>query len=656
MRLLARPVRGVTAQWCMGLALLAWLAFVPGARAQGVPGETGEVVGKGFAYPEGAPPAGTGTEPQAGQPGQPGKQKLPPGPGQAQQTQALPTPQPATPPGGPTGPGPAPAPPPGGPTGPVPQPQPLLVPPPGPVSAPQPQPQPQAEPAPQAQDQGWHAAEQPRKPEKDTVIEGELASVGAIGFAPWANRAGLSLGLERLGEVYYAAITPAVNWSSEVLERPFSMTYAIPFRIQILDTREDRRWASAGSLRSQDWNEVSDYARVIQAITWGGKEKHVYVDVNQFKASSIGHGTLMKRYNQNLNFNTRRVSAEVDAFSDYGGGEVYLNDITGPNLLGALAFVKPLSLVDRSNFMMRSFSLGVTVVADIDAPLRNKLDLHDVDDDGRRSTEILVDQSTFQPQYVPSTVLGYGLDAEVKLMDLRELDWKTYLDYSWLTGGLPTDDPAHPTWSKVPTRARTGSGFTWGHLVRMNLGDDPVQALRFRVEYRLYQRNYLPGYFDVLYEVQRVQYHTTAGTTSSNLANQTKLQQVLGREGGWVNGGYLEANWRISHYFVFSTGLELNDSTDDNNLFVHLEVPDLEGWQLMATYHRRTAPGFADLFNWFSGQNDLFMLKTSYRIGDFMHVVAEAFTPFGIGPDSFFRSAVQVNLGVEFGYTYGDAP
>jgi hypothetical protein len=504
------------------------------------------------------------------------------------------------------------------------------------------------------------AEEAKQQKELETFVEGELASVGAVGLVPWENRFGIVIGIERLGEIFYAAIKPQINYNTEVLDRPFNMSFGIPFRLQLLDSRSDRRWDDAGTIRAKDWDEVSDWAQILRYITWGGKEKHLYLDINQFKANSIGHGTLMKRYNQNLNFNTKRVSAQFDAFMDYGGLETYINDITGPNVMGALVFLKPLSFIDRENYMLRSFSIGFSTVFDIDAPLRNKLDFYDIDDEGRRATEISIDQDDFQPRYDSSVVASYGVDVEVKLVDYRALDWKTYFDYSWLVGAVPLvtadiTNPADPAWDKLPTRGERAGGFTWGNLFRMNLGNDPVHALRFRAEYRNYDPNYLPSYFDVLYEVQRYQYFSTAGRTSSDLANRTKLQQVLGRdsEGERVHGGYLEASWRVGHYFAFATGFELNNRTDDNNMFLHLEVPHIGRWQFMATYHRRTATGFSDLFKFFSEENtDLFMLKTRYGLGDILAVSLEALTPFGIGPESYFRSTVQVNLNVEFGFSY----
>jgi hypothetical protein len=494
----------------------------------------------------------------------------------------------------------------------------------------------------------------PAKPAKtDRFVEGELANVGASGLIPWQNRFGLSLGIERLGEIFYIAAQAEVNYSTTVWGRDLSMSFGVPLRFQLLDARPDRRWDDIGQIRKRDWDELSDYATVIRRIQFGGKEQHFFLDVNAFTANSIGHGALLRRYNSHLNLNTRRVSAQLDAFSDYGGVETYINDVTGPNVVGGLVFLKPLSLIDRSQYFLRSFSIGFSIVADIDAPLRNVLDEDDVDNDGRRFNEILVDQSTFQPVYVPTTVLAYGFDMEFKLMDSRSIDWKMYFDYSFLESGVPIDDPGQPSFDNIPAKGVRSSGFTMGHLFRHNLGSDPVHALRFRLEYRRYDPNYVPGYFDTLYEIQRIQYLSNAGGPGG-LANQTKLQQVLGRDpsGGQVDGVYLEGSWRIGNGFALSLGMVLNSAGSDDSLYVHLESPEIETLQFFATYQRRNASGFTDLFAFDFTETDLFILKARYRILDALHLNMEALTPFGIGPESLFRSTVQVNVNVEFGVKY----
>ena len=501
------------------------------------------------------------------------------------------------------------------------------------------------------------AAEVPvYKKKSDRFIEGELANVGAIGLIPWENRFGAVFGIERIGDVYYGAITPNINYSTELDDRPLTMSFGVPVRLELNDTRPSTKsdphgWSHIGRIRPQDWDEVSDFAQFIRGIQYGGKEQHVYLDVNAFKASSIGHGTILRRYNPNLNLNTRQVSAELDAFGDYGGVETYINNVTGPNVLGGLVFLKPLSFIDATNYAMRSFSIGATAVADIDAPLRNRLDYSDVDKDGRRYNEFLINQKTFQPRYLSTQVIAYGGDAEVKLVDTREVDWKTYVDYSMLATGLPTDT-AHNLWSNVPTRGVQSGGLTWGNLLRLNLGDHATHALRLRAEVRRYDRNYLPSYFDVMYEIQRVQY--AIGSRTAN-PNGTKLQQILGRnpDGGKVFGLYLEASWKIEELFAVAVAVETNDSMPDNNFFIHLEVPRYKNFQFLATLHRRSVDTAGGLFAFKATNRDILIIKGRYRLVDNIHINAEALTPYGIGPDSFFANTLDFNVNAEIGFGYG---
>ncbi len=489
-------------------------------------------------------------------------------------------------------------------------------------------------------------------------IEGELANVGAIGLIPWENRFGIVAGLERIGDVYYLALTPGINYSTDLADRPFSMSFGAPMRVLVNDTRPTGGWAKSVQFRTQDWDQVSDYAQLIRGIQYGGKEDRIYLDVNAFKSSSIGHGLILKRYNPNLNLNIRQVSAELDAFGDYGGVELYANNVTGPNVVSAMGFVKPLSFINRDNYVMRSFSLGATIAADLDAPLRNKLDFLDSDHDGRRSGEYLVDQKTFQPGYLSTKVVAMGADAEIKLVDTRTTDWKTYVDYSVLAGGIPVD-PKDPRWDSDPSKTGIkgvmSSGMAWGNLVRLNLGEDPVHALRLRAEVRRYDANYVPSYFDVMYEIQRVQYRL--GATRPD-PNGTKLQAVLGRTplpgDAKVFGGYFEASWRVADYFALAFAIETNNAAmPDNSMFIHLEVPHFKDFQFLATLHRRAADSVGKLFSSTATTRDILIVKGRYRVFDYFHINVEALTPYGIGPDSFFANTLDFNVNAELGWGYG---
>ncbi|MCK6571937.1 hypothetical protein L6V77_12675 [Myxococcota bacterium] len=493
-------------------------------------------------------------------------------------------------------------------------------------------------------------------PAKETFVEGELAEIGAATLPPWENRAGVSIGLERVGEVYYGAATPRVSYADTVADRPLSLAFGVPLRFEILDARPNERYAHAGRLRTEDWDQPGDYARVIERIRYGGKEKRLYVNVDSSSTTTIGHGPLMRRYNPHLDFNRSRVSAEVDAFDDFGGGELYVNDVVEPHLAGGILFVKPLSLIDPRDDFLRSVSLGFTFLVDVDAPARMELDLQDRDDDGRRESEWAINQDSFEPQALEVPVLAWGADIEAKFIDERILDWKAYFDYSALSTALPAEGGIETSPRRVALEDVYAAGFTFGHLLRMNFGqgDDPVQAVRLRAEYRNHAPNYLPGYFDVLYEVQRARYGGGSGDTGEALANGTKSQRVLGRDpdGARVHGGYFEASWRYSHYVALAIGVEANNTTPDDNVLLHAEIPRLGDWQFRATYHRRQADSLLGAFTPTLGRADYLTAALRYAVHDFVHVRADLGTPFGIGPDSLYRSKLQANFGVDFGVDY----
>ena len=490
--------------------------------------------------------------------------------------------------------------------------------------------------------------------EEPEFVEGELGNIGGVGLVPWKNRFGIIVGIERIGEVFYGAARPEINYTRKVGTKDLSMSFGVPVRFELLDNRLAEKWENIGVFRNEDWDEVSDYAQVLRFLRFGGKESRFFLDVNSFTANTIGHGVLLKRYNPNLNLNTTQVSLQLDAFGDYVGGETYVNNITGPSVLGVLVFLKPLSIIDRDNFFLRSFSLGITVVGDVDAPMRNRLDIYDVDEDGRRLTEIQVNQDTFQPEYHGIGVIGYGLDLEFKLVDKRELDWKMYFDQSFLETGLPVESELTKEDGAPYTEAVRAGGFTWGNLFRMNLGKKTVHALRFRTEVRNYDPHYLPSYFDTLYEIQRVQYFNGLHERERDLQNDTKLQRVLGRDpnGDRVNGVYLEGSWRVGNGFALSLGLEWNDQTPDNSLYLHAEVPRVGNWAFMASYQHRGAKDFGDLFALSLDDTDVLLMKTRYGLFDSVHLNIEVLTPFGIGPESLFRNNLQVNFNAEIGFEY----
>ncbi|MFT7623660.1 MAG: hypothetical protein ACI9WU_002843 [Myxococcota bacterium] len=540
--------------------------------------------------------------------------------------------------------------------------------------------EPRAEP-PKAEPPKAEPKEIPRRPRDgvlnrspDWFYKGDLAAVGALGLVPWENRVGARLGVQRLGEVFYIAITPTVNYTIPDLDSPLLLSFGVPLRFELLDTRgqsSETRFANLGRFRVEDWNSVEDYAKLIRYITYGRKEGKFYANLSAFRTGTIGHGTILNRHNPNLSIDVTRVSLELDAFSDWVGAETYLNSIAPPNLIGGLVFVKPLSFIDRSNYLLRSFSIGFTMVADINAPVVNKLDTRDADSDGRRN-ELLLGGENDRVRSFEEPLLAYGVDVELKVYKSpdKTYDLKVYTDLSFLSGHVPKDcdqwaDPEQAvrcanslftndtvTLGEQPTELETDSvtsmGGTIGLLGRFTLGDTRDHAVRTRFEARLYEPNYVPGYFDTLYQIQRVQYANSADPSSQNPANSTKQRRILERRGdGIVFAGYAEASYRYAKLFEAALGIGMSTLTHDSVLLLHVGVPQWKWLQFHASF-QKTASAPADLFT--STRNSVFILEARAQIAPFLHLNVEALTPFGFGEDNRFEQLFDVNAVLELSF------
>ena len=430
------------------------------------------------------------------------------------------------------------------------------------------------------------------------AIRDDPARTGAIGALHWTNRVGLQAGVGLQGDLLTIGITPGLNVTFPLLERPFSFTLAAPIRLELVDARAEDRFGHVGRLLADDWNEPGDYLQVLQNLTWGDAKGHFLIGFHQFEAAFLGHGTLVRRYAPNLVLCSHGLAFKADAFSDWAGGEAYVDDVAAPHVVGGRARFNPLAFVSRENPYLRTFYLGFTIAADVDAPLRNHLDLDDVDDDGRREGEVRVDPDHLTPDYLSTGVIAWGVDLGIRLAETEEIAYDTYIDWSFLTGAVPDDDPANPRFTGVPTRGVRTSGVTWGHTLRVDLGSNLRHGLRARVEYRNHEAGYQPGYFGLGYDVERTQ-ASKGSRLATDLANRTKAQSVLGRSGRRVNGGLIEISYLLGRYLEAGIGFEFTERFPDNHMFITVGVPNYKDFQFEFTYHRRNARDFVDLWHWF---------------------------------------------------------
>lgn len=439
---------------------------------------------------------------------------------------------------------------------------------------------------PAPQEQAAPEQEEQKPAAHKVFVKGELADfIGSNKLVTKNNRIGVRLGYRKLDLKHYITINPEADFR---LWR-FEIGLGVPLALEIFDGAwnqsrdEPVGFANAGSLRTEDWNEPGEYLRFIRYLRLGHKEDHLFLNFSQYSSTTIGHGTLMRRYNVNIDPDSTRLAFELDMYNDYAGFELVANSLIDWDLFGVLGFVKPLSLF-LDGTLARSLSLGVSYLADRHAPVSLATQ--------QQPANPLYLLGDDKPQVSSSAFLhAVGVDMELKVVKTNAVDIKPYIDYSWLM-------PATPSGNNPP-RVEGGGGFTLGVLGRFNFGSEPVHALRAIVEFRSFSPTYLPGYFDTFYEVQKFLANTRySDYAGSGRLPPTKFGDVfIERQGeGRHLGFYLELTYAIVGWAALTVALEGSDARSGNNFLAHLEVPALGWLQFFASYFHRGADSLGGIF------------------------------------------------------------
>ena len=427
---------------------------------------------------------------------------------------------------------------------------------------------------------------------KVKFVKGELTNLGSSKLVVNDSRFGLRIGYARLDNSSYLAISPEIDLR---FSNGFAIGLGVPLNIR----------AYAGGfvdgqgvhLRPHDYDKPSDFARILRFLTYGKKEDQLYLNISQLFAASIGHGAIVRRFSGNTDQNFTRVGAELDAYGRFGGFEAFVGDIVQPNhFLAGLAFVKPLGFIDGPlRDTLGQTSLGLSTAMDLEAPytLTRVAGYPQSTDDGEPQVA-----ETRRAQIV-------GLDLETKLVKTDGVDLKPFVDYSRMLG---IDNPTGPG-----ARADGGGGLTLGMLGRFTAGEVRPHAFRVIVEGRYFDGNYLPGYFDTFYEVQKYQFITGR----ADLGYQPKLRTLLGRDPAQKRAGYYaEAAYQYNGGLALMVAFEdsaqvagpdaasptcgsgqpcLSNGTPaglgSRNLTLHLEYPAYSWLQFFASFYRRSFDG-----------------------------------------------------------------
>ncbi|MGE0078671.1 MAG: hypothetical protein AB7S48_12495 [Bacteroidales bacterium] len=335
-----------------------------------------------------------------------------------------------------------------------------------------------------------------------------------------------------------------------------------------------------GNVREDDWDEWQDYLDKIYYIRYGKKKDPFYIKLGGLDYTYIGYSNIVNGYSNMLQYPTRkRYGGELSFYvptEKYNGkplfgGEFFFNDakemfVESPLnkgiVTGARVFYRPMRFLELGVSFAGDFNEynafkdkdGDGVPDDIDAFPDNKayatgMDKISVDD----WNYLLNDPhwgATRSEAY--QNLLSSGLvpsDTTKRMADLFNLHDQTSKMYAYSFDiGIPLinqDKIKLDVYSHFTQLRGDSHTYGWGIALpgaRLIIGNDNVQNfLTLKAEYRRSSKEFLFGYFNNTYELERAQFVGDSVVTKQ--MQLLKIQEEL-------NGIYASAEVDLFGYIV----------------------------------------------------------------------------------------------------------
>jgi hypothetical protein len=404
-----------------------------------------------------------------------------------------------------------------------------------------------------------------------TMVHAQVSGDQALNAAQKAGGAALppdSLGGEllfgQLGEDIFATLNLRLNFDRD----NWGVGFNVPVRLRLVDLEPKNKGDIGGIIRKEDWDEFSDFFKVIRYAYVGQRDKKgpFYIRIGELSGLTMGHGTIVHRYTNGLDVNTFRMGANVAVNLGAFGSEIAVGDvgrIDDPLLAAARFTVRPLELLLGDGLIWDRLVFGVSVVTDPAAPYDIKLPVLDADGQVTSPAEASSQKSFY--------VLGADLGLEI--LRNKYLSIEPYVDMNKMS--VVSD----------------GWGFHAGVLWGVNI---PVVVdnliVDLKTEYRRVSGDYVGPYFDTVYEIERL-------TSLASPNNPTPKLRLLADGGGeGRNGVFFDITAGLpSFVFVGGEYVDYDGGEDDGTLRLSINVPALEFLELSAFYYRVNIKGLDDL-------------------------------------------------------------
>ena len=162
----------------------------------------------------------------------------------------------------------------------------------------------------------------------------------------------------------------------------------------------------------------------------------------------------------------------------------------------------------------------------------------------------------------------YGADLELPLFTGLLWDVTPYADYNHIVGH--------------------GTGGHFGMVTRVALPFAVETDLIARAEFRIFQSEYIPTYFDTFYEIERFRF--------PDLADPSTKRDAIDEQSA-AKGWFGELRWVVPNLVEVSASYEDSDKNQNDSLDAYVQFTAVEWLRLRAHYHKRNITDYERVFS-----------------------------------------------------------
>ena len=235
-----------------------------------------------------------------------------------------------------------------------------------------------------------------------------------------------------------------------------------------------------GKVRSADWDSGYDYARLIRYLRYAHKGDPFYARLGALDATRLGHGFIVNYYNNQINYDERKIGLALDVDRGLFGFETIASNLGRLEVAGIRAYVRPLYKSEMP--ILKNLGFGASYVTDADPDAWKK------SEDG---------------------ISLYGVDVELPLIKSTSFNTMLYADHAAVLDP-PTETDMMTELLKLAGMSTVGDwdkeGAGSGQAIGIRMDFNALLSLvnlSAQFERRMLNKGFIPGYFGPFYEVLR---------------------------------------------------------------------------------------------------------------------------------------------------------